>query len=233
MTINRRIHSTVVSLWFVFIGAQAQSNGKTDTGGGMGGTGNHPVRELMADISAELSPLCEKKRAVGNSTRHSVIKNLSTTIELVCVGQTLKTQLDETQVINFHLGGRLEVSQGANFSIEQTLLNESQYLVLLHAGEFQIIQNNEPVRYAIKAKNAVELNLVTNKRLFVSLNRTAVQRDLYSQEILVWPVGPESIAFTLGAQTITAAAGQKTRIEISVDGIPTVEPENLIAPFRP
>ena len=234
MRINRLIHTACMGLWFVFIGAQkAQANGKTDTGGGMGGTGNHPVRELMADIGAELNLRCDKQRAVGNITRHSLKNNLSTTIELVCGGQTLRTQSDETLVINFYLGGRLEVGQGATVSIEQTLANKTQYLVLLHAGEFQIIQNSEPVRYVIKAKNAMELELGTNKRLSISLNRTAVQRDLSRQEILVWPVGPELVAFTLGTQTITAKAGQKTQIEIGVDGTLTAVPKNLITPAKP
>ena len=233
MNINRPILTAGLGLWFVMMGAQAQSTGKTDTGGGMGGTGNHPVRELMADIGAELNPLCEKRRAVGNSTRHSAKNKLSTTIGLVCEGQTLRTKSDETLIINFNLGGRLEVGQGATFSIEQALATKTQYLVLLHVGEFQITQSNEPVLYAIKTKNVVELNLATNKRLFVSLNWTAVQRDLSSQEILVWPAGQESTAFTLGAQTITAKAGQKTRIRIALDGTPTGEPKNLTTPPGP
>jgi hypothetical protein len=184
----------------------------------------------MADIGAESNPLCEKKRAVGNITRHLAKNKLPTAIGLVCEGQTLRTQSDETLVINFNLGGRLEASQDATLSIEQTLANKTQYLVLLHAGEFQITQYNEPVLYAIKTKNVVELNLVTNKQLFVSLNGTAVQGDLSSQEILVWPTDQESIAFTLGAQTITAKAGQKTRIGIGLDGALTGESKNLTTP---
>jgi hypothetical protein len=218
MKIMRLIHITGLSLWFVVIGGQAQSTRETDTGGGMGGTGNRPVREFMADIGSELNPICERARAIGDGSRRSLKNPLSTTLEPVCVGQTLKTSQDETLIIDFKKSGRLEVSKGATLSIEQALVDQSQFLVLLHAGEFQITQTSEPVRYAIKTKNAVELNLGTNKRLLLSLKRPAVQLDLFSAELLVWAGGPEPIVFTLGSQTITATAPQKTLLNIDADG---------------
>jgi hypothetical protein len=218
MNIMRLIHVAGLSLWFAVIGAQAQSTGKTDTGGGMGGTGNQPVRELMADIGAELRPMCERARAIGDGTRRSVKNLLSKTLEPVCVGQTLKTSQDETLIIDFNKSGRLEISEGATLSVEQAIVDQNQFLVLLQSGEFLITQTSESIRYAVKARNPVELNLGGNKRLLLSLKRTAVELDLFSLEVLVWPGGPEPIVFTLGSQTITAEAGQETFIEMRPDG---------------
>ena len=214
----RLIHVTGLSLWFAVIGAQAQSTGKTDTGGGMGGTGNQPVRELMADIGAELLPMCERARAIGDGTRRSVKNPLSTTLEPVCMGQTLKTLQAETLILDFNKSGRLEISEGATFSIEQAPVDQNQFLVLLHAGEYLITQTSEPVRYAVRAKNSVELNLGTNKRLFVSVKKAASQPHLFRLEILVWSGNPEPVVFTLGSQTVTALAGRKTLLNIDAGG---------------
>ncbi len=218
MSINRLILTAGLGLWFVTVGAQAQATGKTDTGGGMGGTGNQPVRDLMADIGADLRPMCERARAIGDGTRRSVKNPLSSTLEPVCMGQTLKTSQDETLIISFNKSGRLEISEGATLSIEQAPVNQNQFLVLLHAGEYLITQTSEPVRYAVRAKNSVELNLGTNKRLFVSVQRAALQPHLFRLEILVWSGNPEPVVFTLGSQTVTAVAGQKTLLNIDADG---------------
>jgi hypothetical protein len=214
----RLIHVTGLSLWFAVIGAQAQSTGKTDTGGGMGGTGNQPVRDLMADIGADLRPMCERARAIGDGTRRSVKNSLSSTLKPVCMGQTLKTSQEETLIIDFNKSGRLEIREGATLSIEQVPVDQNQFLVLLHAGEYLITQTSEPVRYAVKAKNSVELNLGTNKRLFVSVKRAALQPHLFRLEILVWSGNPEPVVFNLGSQTVTAVAGQKTLLNIDADG---------------
>ena len=218
MNTNRLVLAAGVGLWFVMVGAQAQATGKTDTGGGMGGTGNQPVRELMVDIGAELLTMCERARAIGDGTRRSVKNPLSTTLEPVCMGQTLKTLQAETLIIDFNKSGRLEISEGATLSIEQAPVDQNQFLVLLHAGEYLITQTSEPVRYAVKAKNSVELNLGANKRLFVSVQRAALQPHLFRLEILVWSGNPEPVVFTLGSQTITALAGQKTLLNIDADG---------------
>lgn len=218
MNIMRLIHVTGLSLWFAVIGAQAQSTGKTDTGGGMGGTGNQPVRDLMADIGADLRPMCERARAIGDGTRRSVKNSLSSTLKPVCMGQTLKTSQEETLIIDFNKSGRLEIREGATLSIEQVPVDQNQFLVLLHAGEYLITQTSEPVRYAVKAKNSVELNLGTNKRLFVSVKRAALQPHLFRLEILVWSGNPEPVVFNLGSQTVTAVAGQKTLLNIDADG---------------
>jgi hypothetical protein len=134
------------------------------------------------------------------------------------MGQTLKTSQEETLIIDFNKSGRLEIREGATLSIEQVPVDQNQFLVLLHAGEYLITQTSEPVRYAVKAKNSVELNLGTNKRLFVSVKRAALQPHLFRLEILVWSGNPEPVVFNLGSQTVTAVAGQKTLLNIDADG---------------
>ena len=218
MNTNRLVLAAGLGLWFVTVGAQAQATGKTDTGGGMGGTGNQPLRDLMADIGANSHPICERARAIGDGTRRSVKNPLSSNLKPVCMGQTLKTSQDETLIIDFNKSGRLEISEGTTLSIEQVPVDQNQFLVLLHAGEYLITQTSEPVRYAVKAKNSVELNLDTNKRLFVSVKRAALQPHLFRLELLVWSGNPEPVVFTLGSQTVTAVAGQKTLLNIDAEG---------------
>ena len=54
------------------------------------------------------------------------------------MGQTLKTLQAETLILDFNKSGRLEISEGATLSIEQAPVDQNQFLVLLHAGEYLI-----------------------------------------------------------------------------------------------
>ena len=191
MTIRATARLSVATLWFSGLlalpAALAQSTDKTDTGGGMGGTGNRPEKGLMAEIGNEVLPGCTDGQLIGKIVRNRGSTSLIQPDEPLCIDREVQTSATETALV--FISGHGEVALDPNAAA--IIRSAPDGGLELHAKR-GTLQGNHPdtrLSYLVDTGNQKQKIYVSGKRFVLEVASMGANVDSLRTDVNISALG--------------------------------------------
>lgn len=194
--------------------ALAQNNDKTDTGGGMGGTGNHPEKGLMAETRNFVSPGCANGQIVGFLTRIRANKTPEPD-EPLCNNQSIKTLADESVKISLRLNG--ESQMNANSEVVVRMTNAKSVLFDVRRGMFQANHPDQQVTYRINLSQPNRSLSIAGGRFSLWVIPAEKKHDATQEDIDITAMAIDSLSIDSEERAMKLASGQKAIVRVRGD----------------
>jgi len=205
-----------VTLWFggflALSSALAQSNDKTDTGGGMGGTGNRTEKGLMADIGNTVFPGCADSQLIGRITRARAGESLMQSDEPLCTDRELRTATTETAIIAIFGRGEVVLSPNTIALLRKTA--DQSLMLHVQSGKFRANHTDDQLTYLIDTATPERRILVSGKQFILQMDSTRTKNDSLRTDIKISAVGDTPTLVRHGDDTFAVKPRMKIQIRI-------------------
>lgn len=191
MTIRATARLSLATLWFSGLlalpAALAQSTDKTDTGGGMGGTGNRPEKGLMAEIGNEVLPGCADGQIIGKIVRNRGSTSLIQPAEPLCIDREVQTSTTETALVV--VLGYGEVALDPNTAV--AIRNAADGVLELYVKRGTVRGDHPDTRltYSVDTGNQKQKIYVSGKRFVLEVASMGANVDSLRTDVNISALG--------------------------------------------
>lgn len=216
MTALPKIYLLIVSFWLSSLLALpavlAQTNDKTDTGGGMGGTGNRPEKGLMAEVGNAVSPGCEDSQTIGRIVRTRPGEGLMRPDEPLCIDREVQTSTTETALVV--VTGHGEVTLDPNTAA--IIRNATGGDLALHAkrGTFRGNHPDARLTYLIDTENLKRKIYLSGNRFILEVASIRINNGSLITDIKISALGDTPTRLRYGDETLTVKPPLKASVHI-------------------